>query len=204
MSPGGASRAPSLRAWAHEVRSQSAALSDAAVAQQRRTDELCERLAEALILFDGPPLGDRGERFLLRLGRLRPLVRLARHDVRRWLERVGLSPDVIHEVTLACSEACANAIEHPRDAGRQLVEIEAHRADGHLELRVRDFGRWMDRAPSEVRGRGLSMIRRLVDSLEVQQGGDGTVVVMRRALDAPQRLDPDAGGVPSDASATPP
>ncbi|HZT17313.1 MAG TPA: ATP-binding protein [Gaiellaceae bacterium] len=173
-----------LRAWARETRSRAAALSTDAVARRRQAEELCERLAESLIRFDGRPFGARGEGFLLRLGRLRPLVRLARHDVRRWLEEARLPAELVDDVTLACSEACANAVEHPREPTRQLVEIEGRRSADEIELRVRDFGCWSERAPSDLRGRGLGMIRQLVDSLEVLRRGDGTVVVMRRSLDA--------------------
>ena len=172
-----------LRAWARDARSRSASLSADAAAGRRRAEELCELLAGNLLRFDGRPLGARGDGFLLRLGRLRPLVRFARHDVRRWLEEASLPAELVDDVALACSEACANAVEHPRSASRQLVEIEGRWGEGELELRVRDFGRWSDHRSSELRGRGLAMIRQLVDSLEVLRRGDGTVVVMRRTLD---------------------
>lgn len=197
-----------LRAWAREARSRGAALSADAAAGRRRAEEVCEQLVGTLLRFDGRPLGANGDGFRLRLGRLRPLVRLARHDVRRWLEEAQLPAELVDDVTLACSEACANAVEHPQGASRQLVEIEGRCSEGELELRVRDFGRWSDHGPSELRGRGLTMIRQLVDSLEVLRRDDGTVVVMRRSLDTRGRgaggRGAAGGGVPSDAALTPP
>jgi anti-sigma regulatory factor (Ser/Thr protein kinase) len=142
----------------------------------------CDRTAAVLTSFGGRPLGDRDGRFLLGVGRSRPLVRLVRHDFRRWLEQAGLPAEGVSEVILACSEACANAVEHPHGAGRQLVEVEATLHGRELELRVRDFGLWKEQPGSPLRGRGLDMIRDLMDSLDVRRTPDGTEVVMRRSF----------------------
>jgi anti-sigma regulatory factor (Ser/Thr protein kinase) len=152
-----------------------------AVAQRQRADDICGRLADTLSGFY-VPVGDRDRRFLLRLGRSRPLLRFVRHDLRRWLDRSGLPAEVVTEVVLACSEACANALEHPEQAQRQLVEIQGELRDAEIELRVRDFGSWSDRPGSRSRGRGLDLIRGLTDSLEILQTGEGTELVMRRSL----------------------
>jgi serine/threonine-protein kinase RsbW len=143
---------------------------------------LCDQLAENLPRAAHRSFGDRGDRFRLRLGRLRPVVRFARTDLRRWLETAGLSPDVVDDVTLACSEACANAVEHARQATRQLVEIEAYRDDTQLELRVRDYGSWSEHHESDLRGRGIGIIGRLMHSVSIQSVPDGTQIVMRRNL----------------------
>jgi serine/threonine-protein kinase RsbW len=90
--------------------------------------------------------------------------------------------EIADDVTLACSEACANAIEHARHAHRQLVEIEAHQEGAQLELRVREFGSWNKRRRSELRGRGLRLIRELMDAVEVDRRADGTEIVMKRTL----------------------
>ena len=118
----------------------------------------------------------------MRLGSLRPLLRFARHDLRGWLEAGRLSKEVVDDVALACSEACANAIEHPKQPRRHLVEIEGRLDDTRLELRVRDFGSWAERRSSGQRGRGLSMIGELMDSLDVERHLDGTEIVMRRSV----------------------
>jgi anti-sigma regulatory factor (Ser/Thr protein kinase) len=154
--------------------------------QRQHADELCERLVQNLLRAPARPFGDRGRRFGLRLARLRPLVRFARQDLRAWLERADLPADVVNDVTLACSEACANAVEHPRHATRPLVEIEAQRENGQLELCVRDFGSWNENTRSELRGRGLRLISELMDSLDVQRRADGTRLVMRRSF-SPRR-----------------
>ena len=48
---------------------------------------------------------------------------------------------------------------------------------------MRDRGSWRERR-SEHRGRGLRIIEGLMDEVEVATEADGTVVRMRRRLDA--------------------
>jgi anti-sigma regulatory factor (Ser/Thr protein kinase) len=166
-----------------ELRSRAAAARDAALAERQRSERACERAAVVLSCFGGLPFGARNGRYLLRVGRSRPLVRLVRHDFRRWLEHVGIPAEPVSDFTLACSEACANAVEHPHGASRQLVEVEAALDSGELELRIRDFGNWKEQAGSPLRGRGLEMIRQLVDTLDVVRTPAGTEVVMRRSFE---------------------
>ena len=86
-------------------------------------------------------------------------------------------------VTLAVHEACANAIEHGYvgKVGQSLVI--ACRASGQgLEVRIRDQGQPFDITsapelpPDELRegGRGVFLIRRLMDEVESQRSPDGT------------------------------
>lgn len=166
----------------HELRSRAAEARHAALEEQRRSESACERAAAVLTSFDGRPFGERDGRFLLQVARARPLVRFVRHDLRRWLEQAGVPAEVVNEVVLACSEACANAVEHPQRAGRQLVQVEAALNATELELRVRDFGIWKEHPGSPMRGRGLDMIGDLMDSLEVRRTAGGTELVMRRSL----------------------
>jgi anti-sigma regulatory factor (Ser/Thr protein kinase) len=177
------------RALVDGLLSRAAEARHAASVQRRRSEQACDRseqaidhTAAALLGWRGPPFGDRAGRFQLRLGRSRPLVRFVRHDLRRWLERAGLPAGLVSEITLACSEAFANAVEHPRRAARQLVEVEAALEGGELELRVRDFGSWLQRSGSPLRGRGLDMIRALMDSLDLERAPQGTELVMRRSI----------------------
>jgi anti-sigma regulatory factor (Ser/Thr protein kinase) len=171
-----------LKARNEELRSRAAQARGRAAAERRRAEEACARAAAVLVAHDGRPFGDRGSSFVLGIARVPSLVRLVRHDLRRWLERAGVRSELVSEITLACSEACANAVEHPHRASRQLVEVEAVLDDAELELRIRDFGAWSERPGSAVRGRGLDMIRTIMDSLDVRRTAQGTELVMRRSL----------------------
>jgi anti-sigma regulatory factor (Ser/Thr protein kinase) len=108
------------------------------------------------------------------LAGMRPLLR-------RWLAHWGAGADEIYDITVAVQEASANAIEHAYGPGRATFEVEAVHDGRVITVCVRDRGRW--RAPRGThRGRGLSMMRALMESVDVQQGDHGTTVVMRRTL----------------------
>ena len=121
------------------------------------------------------------EEFRFRASRTRAAVGQARRRLRQWLESYGFDPRVAADITLACSEACANAIEHPVRPTRQAFEVRGRRTDDGIELRVRDFGTWRPESADPTHGRGLRMIRRLMDSTEIETGDHETTVVMRRA-----------------------
>lgn len=106
-----------------------------------------------------------------------------RHTLRRWLRANGASEDDVFDILVACTEACANAIQHPYGARDGALEIELGVLDRHASVTVRDSGQWRAASPSGG-GRGLRLMRELMDEVEVEPGGDGTVVRMRRRLGA--------------------
>jgi anti-sigma regulatory factor (Ser/Thr protein kinase)/putative methionine-R-sulfoxide reductase with GAF domain len=104
-----------------------------------------------------------------------------RQVLRRWLRGHGAHSGDIAAITLACGEACANAIEHAYAPGQATFEVEAEHVFGMVTLAVRDDGRW--RRPRGVhRGRGLMMIEASVDDLDVRATATGTEVLMRRRI----------------------
>jgi anti-sigma regulatory factor (Ser/Thr protein kinase)/putative methionine-R-sulfoxide reductase with GAF domain len=104
-----------------------------------------------------------------------------RQMLRRWLRSKGARAEEIAAITLACGEACANAIEHAYSPGRASFELEAVHSAGVVTLTVRDDGRW--RPPrGQHRGRGLMMIEATVDEVDVRSSSDGTEILMRRRL----------------------
>ncbi len=140
-------------------------------------------------------------------------VRGARVAVRRWLLDSGVERRDADEIVLAASEAIANGVEHAyagrAPAHRPGVELEAAR-DGEdaLVVVVRDHGRWRPpEGEGSGRGRGLMIMRALMESVEVEPGGEGTTVRMRRRLTpgregpprpAPSRPDPSPAHVSDD------
>jgi GAF domain-containing protein/anti-sigma regulatory factor (Ser/Thr protein kinase) len=108
------------------------------------------------------------------LASMRPLLR-------RWLGRWGAGSDELYDIVVAVQEASANAIEHAYGPGGATFDMEASHEAGAITVVVRDRGRW--RAPRGThRGRGLAMMRALMESVDVQQAEQGTTVVLRRTL----------------------
>jgi anti-sigma regulatory factor (Ser/Thr protein kinase) len=175
---------PSEVVWlrARNARARSDLLRQRAVSQREQAQTLAIRLMRALSDNDGRAHGDRGDTFSLRLARMPQAVALVRSELRRWLDERGVAPEDQVDITLACSEACANAVEHPGRPGRLAFEVEAWREGGELLLSVRDFGAWTDATSEANRGRGLRMIGSLMDAVDITSGGDGTKILMRRTL----------------------
>jgi serine/threonine-protein kinase RsbW len=144
------------------------------------------RLLDTFRRAEGPRIRERGgDALSIHLPRLPAALGLLRQELRKWLERRGVGRDDTVEIVLASSEACANAMEHPRDVVRAAIEVDARARPREVEIVVRDFGSWTspEAAPeADTRGRGLAMIRALMDDVKVVAGPHGTSVTMRRRL----------------------
>lgn len=120
-------------------------------------------------------------RLRLRLDAAPPSMPLLRHTLRRWLGQSGVSPDEVFEITVAASEAFSNAVEHAYAAADAQIEIEGSLQDEAVTLTIRDWGQWREPRGAN-RGRGLSLMRGLMDEVTVTPGPDGTTVRMSRRL----------------------
>lgn len=108
-------------------------------------------------------------------------VHYARRMLGRWLDQAGASGKEAWEIQLATHEAFANAIEHAYRFGEALMVLEARLADGEVVLTVSDTGGW--RKPIEGdRGKGIALMRGLMDHVSVDSGDAGTSVELRRRL----------------------
>jgi anti-sigma regulatory factor (Ser/Thr protein kinase) len=107
-----------------------------------------------------------------------------RRRMARFLHAAGASDTEAYEITLAISEACGNAIEHAYGPGDASFELEVELDGDELVASVRDTGSWREHPGPTHRGRGLKIIEGIMDSFEVDQADDGTVVRMRRRLEA--------------------
>jgi GAF domain-containing protein/anti-sigma regulatory factor (Ser/Thr protein kinase) len=119
-------------------------------------------------------------------------IPFARHRLRTWMGDLGLSQAQGYDLLLAAGEAVNNAIEHAsgRDP-RRFVAIEAFADERRVEVSVTDTGRWSKDSTisrrSDERGRGLSLIHGLSDSVDTVRGPLGTRVTMtflRRPLES--------------------
>jgi GAF domain-containing protein/anti-sigma regulatory factor (Ser/Thr protein kinase) len=104
-----------------------------------------------------------------------------RRILRRWLAFHGAEEEELHDVVVACQEACANAVEHAYGPGHAYFDVEADHHESRIRVTIRDAGRW--RPPRGThRGRGLPLMRALMDTVDVEHGTEGTVVVLERTL----------------------
>jgi serine phosphatase RsbU (regulator of sigma subunit)/anti-sigma regulatory factor (Ser/Thr protein kinase) len=104
-----------------------------------------------------------------------------RQLLRRWLRAQGASEDETFDITVATQEACANAVEHAYSPGRRMFAVEASHRNGLVRVVVRDEGRW--RPPRGTnRGRGLPLMRALMQRVDIEHGDAGTVVVLEREI----------------------
>jgi GAF domain-containing protein/anti-sigma regulatory factor (Ser/Thr protein kinase) len=135
----------------------------------------------ALVAARVPPLGDHlSTRWTATPDSLAPI----RYLLRRWLLGRGAGEDEAYDIIVATQEACANAIEHAYGPGFAEFVLELTFADGRVTIAVADRGHW--RAPrGDDRGRGLPLMRELMDTVDVSPAEGGTAVTLARALGRP-------------------
>jgi PAS domain S-box-containing protein len=104
-----------------------------------------------------------------------------RSMLRRWLSHAGADDVEIAEITTACGEAATNAIEHAGTGNGASFEVSGRRDGPEVEVAVRDQGSWRSERPDD-HGRGLGLMRTLMDTVAVEPGADGTTVSLRRRL----------------------
>jgi serine phosphatase RsbU (regulator of sigma subunit)/anti-sigma regulatory factor (Ser/Thr protein kinase)/anti-anti-sigma regulatory factor len=117
-----------------------------------------------------------------------------------WLTGLGMGEQDRVGVMVAVGEACANAAEHAyrgSEPGPIAVSAQVD-VDGVLTVTVRDEGTWRppDRDPGD-RGRGLLIMRQLVDTVTLDERAEGTTVTLRLRLRRAPDVDPD---VPASSS----
>jgi PAS domain S-box-containing protein len=104
-----------------------------------------------------------------------------RSMLRRWLSHAGAGELEIAEITTATGEAATNAIEHAGMSADTRFEVSGSRDGRDVEIAVRDQGSWREERPGD-HGRGLDLMRTLMDTVAVEPGSAGTTVSLRRRL----------------------
>lgn len=118
-------------------------------------------------------------------------VPLARGLLRQALEHLDVSEVQIEELVLALTEACANVVQH---AGDDVYQVDVQIDDAMCRICVYDQGEGFDPAATPVPlspldgGRGLLLMRALVDRLKFENTDDGRhgVVLEKRLVTTPQ------------------
>jgi anti-sigma regulatory factor (Ser/Thr protein kinase) len=111
-----------------------------------------------------------------------------RRRLRAWLARRGFERADSDEILLAISEALNNSIEHAYGDTRGTVWLRVDDDGETLRATIRDRGSWRAAPSGGDRGRGLEIMRAVMDRAEVETSEDGTAVVLeRRRRESPDR-----------------
>jgi len=112
-------------------------------------------------------------------------VRLLRRRLAQWLRGDHLGEDVVEDLVLAVSEALENCCDHAfeQSSSAGTMTLSARLVEQTVLITVADDGRWQQAGtgPSH-RGRGLAMMRELVDDVVIETGPDGTQLALIRHL----------------------
>jgi anti-sigma regulatory factor (Ser/Thr protein kinase) len=104
-----------------------------------------------------------------------------RHSLREWLQSVYLDAQPRDQLVLAVHEAVVNGMEHGVD-GRPVV-VSGCRQGCDVIVEVSTSGSWTQAAgPAELldeRGRGLALMRGLLDALEILVEGELVTLRLR-------------------------
>ena len=105
--------------------------------------------------------------------------------LRDWLTDAGATDQEAFDVTLACSEAFANAVGHPLKPATLIIDIEATVNDGRmLTLVVRDYALARPERSLDETRMFLRLMETLMESAEAHARPDGVTLVLRRRLGA--------------------
>jgi anti-sigma regulatory factor (Ser/Thr protein kinase) len=164
------------------------ALRELAAGAADRPDELCDRLVAELgsSADDVAVLVARravilSEGLELRFRAVPESLSAMRRSLAGWLALAGADADETYDILLAVGESAANAVEHAYGPVDGHFELTAELRERDVHLSVRDSGRWRP-ARGDNRGRGLGLMRELMQAVDVESDGSGTVVRMRRRL----------------------
>jgi serine/threonine-protein kinase RsbW len=118
-------------------------------------------------------------------------LRMIRTVVQEFVAEMGCDPKERHDIALAVGEAVSNVIKHSYkgDPDNKLALL-CRDHDDSFEVEIRDRGVAYDpaakptRPPEEIRvgGRGVYLMRALMDQVEYQREGDVNCVRMRKLL----------------------
>ncbi|MFF9768309.1 SpoIIE family protein phosphatase [Streptomyces sp. NPDC014636] len=108
-----------------------------------------------------------------------------RKALRSWLAQCDLPPNTVQNILVAAGEACANAIEHGhRHSPGDAVRLRAETLVDDLRLTIADSGRWKTPQPelNTHRGRGVALMRALMQQVTISPGPAGTTVDMQMRI----------------------
>jgi anti-sigma regulatory factor (Ser/Thr protein kinase) len=108
-----------------------------------------------------------------------------RDGLRGWLEELMLHPAEIFDVVLACSESLTLVIEERPRQVALVVDVNAVHDGEILSVTTRDYGLWHEsHAEERDEPLSLSLMRALMDSVELRRHPDGQTIRLTRRVRA--------------------
>jgi anti-sigma regulatory factor (Ser/Thr protein kinase) len=107
---------------------------------------------------------------------------LLRQRLCLWLDELGASDEDAFDLSLASTEAFANAIEHPRHPRADVIDVEGSVNDRKITVTVRDYGSWREQRHRQEGGYGFLLMHQLVGGVEVDAQPEGTTIALQRQL----------------------
>lgn len=122
------------------------------------------------------------------------------------LEQLHAPQDAVGDVQLAVTEACANAVRHAVGTAEYSVRLGVD--DSSCEIEIidvgpgftpdEDAGQLLEADEESESGRGLFLIRALVDDLEFTRDGENNKVRLTKRFEQITDMPVTAEGLPSD------
>lgn len=116
-------------------------------------------------------------------------VPAARRALTGSLRGLGVEPEVLSDIEIALTEACANVLKHAEESDEYEVGVRVSGRECVIEVRDAGLGfdpagqGLQDAAPSAEGGRGIQLMRALVDRVQFTTSADsGTVVHLEKRL----------------------
>jgi serine phosphatase RsbU (regulator of sigma subunit)/anti-sigma regulatory factor (Ser/Thr protein kinase) len=103
-------------------------------------------------------------------------VPIVRRTLQRFLRALELDDDRVYAMITAVGEATANAVEHAYVQCPGIVRLRVTHSDGALRVTVEDDGRWKQAQKRDERGRGLPLMRALMDGVEIRTNQSHTAI----------------------------
>jgi anti-sigma regulatory factor (Ser/Thr protein kinase) len=110
------------------------------------------------------------------------VIPIVRDALRSWCIGMRLNEDDTFGILLATGEALANAVEHAYDDTHGIVRLRAAIDDDAITVAVEDQGRWKPPTVNDERGRGLPIMRALMDSVAIESDDHRKAIHLRRTM----------------------
>ncbi|HEV8020079.1 MAG TPA: SpoIIE family protein phosphatase [Candidatus Lustribacter sp.] len=108
-------------------------------------------------------------------------VPIVRRTLMRFVTRIGLDEDRAYALITAVGEAMANAVEHAYPERPGIVRLRVANTGSALHATIEDDGRWKQAQKRDERGRGLPLMRALMDGVEIRTNQSHTTISLTLA-----------------------